>query len=517
MKRMNPCASALGMALLSLALLPFSAEAGLRAGFAKRDITPNAIVAPPSGNVNLGGFGLGCSPLGCRLSTGVLDPVWARAMVIGNGTTAAAFVEIDNQGMFAAYKPETGMRGLLDIRKNAAAACPQLAINRILINTDHSHAGPDTIGAWGGVPASYTNYIHDQAVAAIAAACDTMVEADLYVGTVTTLPLPDPNRLLNSQFDTPPNDEVDLDLRVIRAFNHATGQPLGTFINFAAHATVMGSGNTKISPDWPAPVNNNAEAELGGISVTMVADVGRTQPNRGVPSGDTNCALITNGDARGNCHYGRRVSDLVNQAAANAVPLRGTTISGNRRFFFEPAENGGLLGLLLIGQAINVPISRSEIPPFLEGNTLGTEASAVRVGDTLFACMPGEGYPFIQFTLEDQVQAAHHFNFGLCNDQLGYLIAPIDGYADVAAASVDPSDPTDPVGNDNALFNVSPEIGDHVTCLILKAARQIGFQTGPGIIGAQHPPGTTDCSIPIPELPAGALPCSGAPGDVGCQ
>src|SRR5262249_46303632 len=159
----------------------------------------------------------------------------------------------------------------------------------------------------------------------------------------------------------PPNDEVDLDLRVIRAFNHVTGLPLGTFINFAAHATVMGSGNHLISPDWPAPVNDNAEAELGGISVTMVADVGRTQPNRGGGAAPDKTLA-----------YGRRVSDLVNQAAAAAVPLRGTTIAGNRRFLIQDAENGGLLGLLLIGQAITAPIARSQIPPFLQGNALGT-------------------------------------------------------------------------------------------------------------------------------------------------
>ena len=45
------------------------------------------------------------------------------------------------------------------------------------------------------------------------------------------------------------------------------------------------------------------------------------------------------------------------------------------------------------------------------------------------------------------------FTFGLANDQLGYLIAPAEGYPQVAAAAPD---------NDNALFNVSPALGDHV-------------------------------------------------------
>jgi len=64
------------------------------------------------------------------------------------------------------------------------------------------------------------------------------------------------------------------------------------------------------------------------------------------------------------------------------------------------------------------------------------------------------------------VPAERHFAFGLANDQLGYLIAPESGYPQILAAAPD---------NDNAIFNVSPRIGDHVTCVLLEAVREIGF------------------------------------------
>jgi len=64
------------------------------------------------------------------------------------------------------------------------------------------------------------------------------------------------------------------------------------------------------------------------------------------------------------------------------------------------------------------------------------------------------------------VSAQANFVFGLANDQLGYLIAPEEGYPQVLAASP---------GNDNALFNVSPKIGDHTTCTLFKGISAINF------------------------------------------
>jgi hypothetical protein len=43
----------------------------------------------------------------------------------------------------------------------------------------------------------------------------------------------------------------------------------------------------------------------------------------------------------------------------------------------------------------------------------------------------------------------------------------------------DPHDPTtwgvSPIDNDNYFFNVSPTIGDHVMCTMIKGAMQLGF------------------------------------------
>ena len=71
--------------------------------------------------------------------------------------------------MFAAY--EDGPYGLDDIAQTVERLTKgKLPADHILIASDHTHSGPDTIGAWGGVSNEYLEYIHDQTVAAIVAA-----------------------------------------------------------------------------------------------------------------------------------------------------------------------------------------------------------------------------------------------------------------------------------------------------------------------------------------------------------
>ena len=55
-------------------------------------------------------------------------------------------------------------------------------------------------------------------------------------------------------------------------------KPLVTLLNFSAHATVLGSSNTKASGDWVQAANPLLEQRFGGKAVTVVGTLGRTQP-----------------------------------------------------------------------------------------------------------------------------------------------------------------------------------------------------------------------------------------------
>jgi hypothetical protein len=422
-----------------------SSGGGLQVGVARRDITPTVATAPPSGSVYLGGYGFGPE----RPSTGVLAPIHVRAFVISGDGGTVAFAENETQGAFVAYKQ--GPYGSAEIARAVEEATGG-AIPRhgVIVGSDHSHAGPDTTGVWGGLPDSYLAYLRDQTIGAILDAYAARRDAELWTGTT------DATDLIRSQFDTPPNDVVDGELRLLAAVPPAgdPASPFGLLINYAAHATVMGGGNTLVSGDWPSVVSDAIERRFGiEAAVVMVADVGRTQPRDGDVPGDTDVERLDG--------YAARVEQRVLDAARSLTRHEGSAVASTQLFLREPYSNP-LFPLSFLG----AQIARSDQIPWLDGESVGTVVSAARVGDLLFVGIPGEGYPAIQLTLESHVDADEHFVFGLANDQLGYLIAPEIGYPQVLAAAPD---------NDNAIFNVSPRIGDHVACTALAASRAVGL------------------------------------------
>jgi len=160
---------------------------GYLVGAATADITPD-------GQINLGGFGLGdgSSPVVNAVSSrgGVAGPssdpdgnperIRSRALVVGDGKNTVVIADIETQGVFAAY--EAGSYGLRDMAAKAAALTGIPAAH-ILIASDHTHHGPDTIGAWGGVSEAYLKLVFDRTVSAITAAYEQRQYTDLRAGT----------------------------------------------------------------------------------------------------------------------------------------------------------------------------------------------------------------------------------------------------------------------------------------------------------------------------------------------
>jgi hypothetical protein len=490
---------------------------GWRVGFAKESVDPRPCPSPDPGvpcdlnsNFHLGGFGLGPTrvALGPLVDgDGAVENIYARAMAISNRrgqTLLLAMVE--NQGMFAAYKQ--GPYGLYDIRAQVSHDTG-VPIDSIVINTDHSHAGPDMIGIWGGVPVSYLQLVRDRTVKALEEAYGRRVPARLLVGTdapvmpdataghylkgtatageffdhsqfgvdtgpISTaqqqgLPVPNPPSPTPTGATGYRDDLVDTQLRVLQAYS-GSGKPLGTLINYAAHADVMGGGNVLYSADWPGRVAGATETALGEpVALTMVADVGRTQPPR--PNSDAKC------DTPGHVScdvdkldtWTRLFTPWVLEAVKAAVPVRGTTIASKETFTREVVTNPALFAVTYSGEAParGYGAYRGSTAPWMSGNVLGTFVSVHRLGDIMLSANPGEAYPDIRFGVLNEVAGLQaEFTFGLANDQLGYLIAPASEYPWISYSNV---------GNDNSFFNVSANYGDHDYCTQTAGAVAIGF------------------------------------------
>jgi hypothetical protein len=532
--------------------------ATFRVGVAARDISPTAAEIRTN-RFFLGGYGFGSGrvgtqdhylqlPLGPRTAVGVMgkdaagrnivpnNPFapWVRAIAIGDGKHTIVLVDLDNQGTFPKYKPNlsTGKArpyAFDDIRAAAAANVYGLDARSIVISSDHSHAGQDMTGVWGFVPDEYLARVKRLAVQAIVSAYRHMQPAILKQSAIET-PQPcgpdsgSPLRIFNNQFcgGSPvgflgpsweqANDHTDAQVRVLRAFhpNDSNGTPFAVLVNAAIHATVGGSGNRYVSSDWVSTLSNYLERQYpGATAVTIVGDVGRTQPN------DRSCVVDAahqglfpeplsgawvpfdvDPRAPDSCpisQFARRVQAWVNKAVADTEQTISRPGVAYRELFIRDASDSVLLfGLDYGGDIAGAPIARGIRPPYLTGTVLGTWVGAYRVGDLLMVSAPGEAYPSIREGVISAIKTTRPtWIFGLANDQLGYLIAPTpEAYPEPIRKSLmdgDPHDPTtwgiSPIDNDNYFFNVSPTIGDHVMCTMIKGARQLGFQaSGPAPI-----------------------------------
>ena len=441
-------------------------------GAAWRDISP-------TGTVNLGGYGLGDGRLLPQQIVGrggraapTTSHIGARALVIDDGGQAVAIASIETQGMFAAY--EDGAHGLADIARQVATDIPALPADHLIIAADHTHSGPDTIGAWGGVTPQYLDFIKNQAVAAIEAAYAARQPAELRAGHS------DASDLIYNQAcsealnqspkpaytgpDVCPVPGKDGEVRVLQATT-PDGTVIATYMAFAAHATA--GGGDGVNGDWPEFLSEAMTTAFGGTGIAMEGAVGGTQPCR------PQCSFTKAGNP-GNTIADRKSAIVANYLAhvraalATTQPVRGPVAAAQSNLR-EPITGPAVLALFTGGQYAGARLLRSHENPWVVGTTIRTVASAVRVGDVLFAGTPGEGFPAIGTGVRTAAPKAREvIQLGLANDQLGYLISPVS-YVPVIAAQV--------AVNDNIIFNVSPTIGDHVMCADIALAGRVGFRT----------------------------------------
>jgi hypothetical protein len=506
----------LAVIVLAAALLvPGAAQAKkpktYRVGMAARSVNLDANGTFAGGTVYLGGYGLGNGRVldhvggvenpgpkpadnglaydNGRAATGNLaDGIHVRAAVISAGRQSFAIADIENQGCFTQNKQGYGLVTMRQaVQQRTGGALPA---DHVDIQCDHSHGGPDLIGAWGGVPDAYLKYVQQQTIDAIVEAFDTQRPAELWYGTAQSgvagrdkLPEDKSDPLLTNQMLNDPttaNDVMDDELRVLQARDPQTGLPFATVLNLNAHPTVLGSSNTRASGDWPQFANTlmtDAAATFGSEALTVVGTLGRQQPAR------DDCpdkGLAAKGDSdpqEAICKlgaYATRVVERAKVALAAAKPLEGKPqVVAKTYLIQDTADNAGILSFNLGGEPLGIPIMRATSAPWLTGTVVGTVTGSARIGSVLFSSMPGEAYPQIPLAVRDALKGSEIRGFmtaGLSNDQLGYIISTLpEAYPYVLIRGAQ--------GNDNILFNMSQTLGERLTCSLLRGAGEV---TGKG-------------------------------------
>jgi hypothetical protein len=490
-------------------------EAGPRAaqfyvGAAKADVTPTSLT-----DFYLGGYGIG--PV--HEAQSVLRHIYFRVIAIGDRNGNQVVIgALDSQGYSVAY--QMGPYGFRDIEDDIQAKLG-IPADHIVLQATHTHNGPDEIGVWGGVPITYFQSVTNLMEEAITQAVMQEVPADIKIGTADMSGFS--GTFGSDTDDTHTGDNadypIDQQLRVLQAQTPRTHHVIATLVNYSSHPTVYGPLNA-VSPDWPGATATYLEGDEqdtqpgarygypGSTAIVTIGAVGHTWP-AGIPNGDTDPAVDPTSSSTDNNYPADMFGNAVARKAIGAVGdghgfyLTQSVVDGTERMVKVLNTNAVLL-TANSEPANSTPlggykIDRANTPPWGYGEVYTSPVTTLRVGDIPMFGVPGEPYPSVKFSLNDDVRAPVSFIFALAQDQLGYVEEPAD-YNGAFQCST----------TDEWFFTISPVFGSAVVRLSQDNAKALGFDVTHSALKA-YSPGTTAPSTNCTEEEIEGQGLSGLP------
>lgn len=253
----RPPSSSLRGALVLLCVLGAanSDAAELRVGVAKVDITP-PLGIPMAGYYH------------ARGADGVLDPLFAKAVVLESEGSRAAFVTLDLIGLTRAITDQARAR----IKQDTGIPAEQ-----VMISATHAHTGPELanrgkrsgdLGAGSPLAVEFTEGLPAQIAEAVRLAAARLQPAQLRVGDGRCEGLTYNRRYylrdgtvawnpgkLNPNVVLPagPSDPTVGVLLFEQPAADSPAQTIATGVNFAMHADT--TGGSKLSADWPGALS----------------------------------------------------------------------------------------------------------------------------------------------------------------------------------------------------------------------------------------------------------------------
>ncbi len=221
---------------------------------------------------------------GGRAARGVHDPLYATALVLALNGEYVALVSLDAVGLLE-YRT-TRMRALLGEAGFDA--------DRVIVTSDHTHQGPDTVGLWGdldtlqtGLDPAYQESLEEAVYDAVFAAATTAEPVTPAQGAVRLTEV-DPAYSGVAFGGTNPNDRmlglirdgrdpVIVDDQVLTlTFEGADGR-LATLVSYSGHPEIVGYQNELLGADYVAVLRSVIDEQAGGTTMFMASAMGGMQ------------------------------------------------------------------------------------------------------------------------------------------------------------------------------------------------------------------------------------------------
>jgi len=210
----------------------------------------------------IAGFGTG------RAAAGVNDDQYVRAVVLKQGNTKIAMVQIDCIGwMYDEVE-----------RTRAQLKAEGVEVSYLFVSATHVHEARDTMGIWGvddatsGLDKKYNEFVRSQTVKSVKDALAKLERVNVAFGSIKVdghLPGTDPAKKGVKAYVSDGRDPVIIDLvmntmQLTKASDKTT---LATLVNFGAHPEFADDKNVMLSSDYVWTLREGIEkgVDSGGL------------------------------------------------------------------------------------------------------------------------------------------------------------------------------------------------------------------------------------------------------------
>ncbi|MBI3725085.1 hypothetical protein HY251_14185 [bacterium] len=361
-------------------------------------VSPAVIDVTPKEPVFIAGYGAN------RLSTGVHDPITARAITIMNERgTAVTLLTLDLIGLH-----------------HSDAQAPMLTLPEIVLDgksvsvltltcATHNHEGPDTLGLWGksrfssGVDPNVLRRCAEGAQEAVRAAGRYGEPCRVILATAQA-----PSQGISRNRRDP--NLIDRTVTTLSFVSEKDNKTVATIVHFACHPETLGSKNTLLSADFPHYLNDEVEKRRGGVSLFLNGALG---------------GMVTTDEKEESFAEAERIGRAIGTIACDsleskdAVTLETAPLAWVQEKIQVPIQNRMFHAAARLG-VVNRPWKDGYVE---------SEVDAIRLGPLTFVTAPGEVTPKVGFQLTDMIPSRFKGVVSLASDELGYIIDEQD-YAD---------------------------------------------------------------------------------------
>lgn len=387
----------------------------MKAGLAQIDITP-PVGTPLTGYIARDG-----------VSTGVHDPLFARALALQEGDQRAAILTCDVLGL-----------RLVDVHAVRAAieATTGIPAAHVLIACSHTHAGPATMPLQdcGDVDERYLAALREKLATAASQAVADLRPARFAVGAGQVSAGVHNRRQ--------PSDVIDPALGVLRITDEA-GRTRGVVLNYACHPTCLTGENRLFSAEYCGLAVQKIQEATGAITLFLTGAIGDVGPvARGMAVmeelGETVAAEALRVLPTLEPKPWRRLAAAHRPLDLPLGPL--PTVEQMAAELARWQQTDAVADAPLLPAHPMIPVAMrhwsahtlAQLRAGAAPQQVATEVQTIRVGEMALVSAPGELFVELGLAIKAQAGVAHLFVCGFGNDNIGYIPTrrayPLGGY-----------------------------------------------------------------------------------------